>query len=1058
MKNIILTFLLLLISSPSWAGVTTFNFSSGKLTDNVLDSAHATTNFSTNTSYTVQSANTAYIQKYDLSSIAGQTAAYAHLYVYMQRGFQHTNNVYRVLQNFNASQSTWNVYSTGNNWNTAGASGSGTDFTPTNSTTYAAPNNTYQEIDVTNLVNDCLSSGNNCDILMRWGSGGGFFDILSMANNATNPPYMIVATTTPGVPNTWYVRDGGGNLGTTSSTCNGTTNALFTGANGPNCAVKHPDLIVGNGQVTQWNGGDIMSIDGDSDISYAFTVSGVTTGPAVGDTYTNNSIMYTVTVPLPTGKSSGTISASGSGPPTSSGTLTQATGSGDATISFSAEGAAQAIYKITSTITVPGGISGQQTKIIGTGSHWPQFWVAGFLAMDASASHIDLENIDMTGHDNCIVSGPIGVAGATVNPDGYLYVCNHGGTSAAGFGGVQFGGTDLTIENMDIHNLNQGMVYGIQNGVVGNNTFTNLKVFGNSEQGAVYGGFNGQTTTIMTGLISLINSQIDFNGCGQRYPLQDSADIYSTIANTGLSSSVDNESNYYNCWSQNQGGYGDGYGYAGGGTAGNWFMSGSSLSFNTSDGFDTLHGTSNGITTVVRSRMEGNGGQQLKLTGNTIFVSESLINGDCSRWIGTPETSTTYGVNNQQGGCTGLDAGNCGFNIASGDHGQQVCRANGSTIVANLASGVKEYYYNNTVVTNHIALEIDGSGCDATTGLSLLNNIFYGGGSANNDGALFPGGIVTGAEDQTAYIYYAGSDGNGTGTCGPVGNGSGGVVSPLEDYNVVYNMKNNNNGCKGTHDVCGSNPGFSTNILTGPIAGNGAPSTYYHGTQMISQEPLLTTSPAKGAANFTGLTYTNGTSDYNNFTANTPPDSGGLQYGSNPQFCSGLGLSCTTNTGCCSGFCVAGACAAYNCGDGVITSPEVCDVTGPQLNSETCVSQGFSGGGSLNCAAGCLSFDTSGCSTPSCTTNGGACTLNSQCCNSFCVSNVCASYNCGDGTITPPEVCDGANLNSQTCNSLGFTAGGSLSCNSGCLSFNTSGCANSAKTVSVGISGGIHIN
>jgi hypothetical protein len=46
------------------------------------------------------------------------------------------------------------------------------------------------------------------------------------------------------------------------------------------------------------------------------------------------------------------------------------------------------------------------------------------------------------------------------------------------------------------------------------------------------------------------------------------------------------------------------------------------------------------------------------------------------------------------------------------------------------------------------------------------------------------------------------------------------------------------------------------------------------------------------------------------------------------------------------------------CGNGVIDTPEVCD--GTNLGDATCISQEFDGG-TLACAADCLSFDTSGC-------------------------------------------------------------------------------------------------
>lgn len=47
------------------------------------------------------------------------------------------------------------------------------------------------------------------------------------------------------------------------------------------------------------------------------------------------------------------------------------------------------------------------------------------------------------------------------------------------------------------------------------------------------------------------------------------------------------------------------------------------------------------------------------------------------------------------------------------------------------------------------------------------------------------------------------------------------------------------------------------------------------------------------------------------------------------------------------------------CGDGMVAAPEICD--GANLNGQTCLFQGFPGGGALACALDCLSFDTTGC-------------------------------------------------------------------------------------------------
>lgn len=97
------------------------------------------------------------------------------------------------------------------------------------------------------------------------------------------------------------------------------------------------------------------------------------------------------------------------------------------------------------------------------------------------------------------------------------------------------------------------------------------------------------------------------------------------------------------------------------------------------------------------------------------------------------------------------------------------------------------------------------------------------------------------------------------------------------------------------------------------------------------------------------------------------------------------------------------------CGDGVRQGDEACD--GSDLAGATCESLGFLGGGTLSCAAGCTTFDTTGCE------NGGE---------------------CGDGVRQGDEACDGQDLAGETCESQGFT-GGTLACAAGC-ELDTSAC------------------
>ena len=97
------------------------------------------------------------------------------------------------------------------------------------------------------------------------------------------------------------------------------------------------------------------------------------------------------------------------------------------------------------------------------------------------------------------------------------------------------------------------------------------------------------------------------------------------------------------------------------------------------------------------------------------------------------------------------------------------------------------------------------------------------------------------------------------------------------------------------------------------------------------------------------------------------------------------------------------------CGNDVIEGAETCD--GTDLNAQTCMTKGFSGG-TLACASTCLSFITS------------ACTNNTPV--------------CGNGVIEGAEACDGSALDGQSCTSLGFVSG-TLACSANCT-FNTSAC------------------
>jgi hypothetical protein len=128
--------------------------------------------------------------------------------------------------------------------------------------------------------------------------------------------------------------------------------------------------------------------------------------------------------------------------------------------------------------------------------------------------------------------------------------------------------------------------------------------------------------------------------------------------------------------------------------------------------------------------------------------------------------------------------------------------------------------------------------------------------------------------------------------------------------------------------------------------------------------------------------------------------------------CEGLGLGsgalactagCALDTSSCSG--------GVRCGNGVVDQPnEVCDGADPGVGAFTCPMLGFPSG-TVGCLPDCSGLDLGQC-------NG-----------------------CGNGVIDYfpiQEQCDGAELNGQTCQYLGFP-GGSLTCSPTCT-VDTSGC------------------
>ena len=508
---------------------------------------------------------------------------------------------------------------------------------------------------------------------------------------------------------------------------------------------------------------------------------------------------------------------------------------------------------------LPAGISAAQpTSVIGTGTHKPQLWGTQrtYQVVSADNNYITLQWLEITDHNACAYNDPAGGCDYSNAPYGQWAV-----------DGLYMGGTGFIATDVYIHGLGR---YGINSDNIGNATMTRVYSIGNG-----YGGVSTGTAATISGTFTWNQPIIEWNGCVEAYPV------------TG---GVDKASNYSNCFGQDSGGYGDGlaFGNDAHGANGNWTIIGpGSISFNTQDGLDTLHGTGTGTIQVDKMRFEGNAGDQIKINAINSYVTNSVVIGDCGWWYGAPQSYS-------------------GFIL--GD----VCRANGDVIVFNVTNGSTTNIYNNTIVSNgNVALESDdfnATGCTGSTAVNVKNNIVYGGPVWNDDTSF----NSAGGNAQTTYIYNDGNNGDGAGTCG--------TLAWNEDYNIVVNTKGSNQGCAGAHDKCGTNPGFASTLAMGTAGG--AESTYYQGQAAESLVSLSSSSSAI-ATGVSGLSYWNNGNDYHNQTRTNPPSIGGLEANS----CAANANGCFYNSDCCN----AASCTNFVCGTS--TPQPVVSITNPTSGS-----------------------------------------------------------------------------------------------------------------------------
>lgn len=398
------------------------------------------------------------------------------------------------------------------------------------------------------------------------------------------------------------------------------------------------------------------------------------------------------------------------------------------------------------------------------------------------------------------------------------------------------------------------------------------------------------------------------------------------------------------CYNAATSGYGDGLGH--GKTSANFIVYYGKILHNTSDGLDFLyHDTGSGTIDVRNSVFGGNAGNALKASGNVV-VYNSVFEGDCDFFEGKSYKNTTFTPPGQ-----------------TDDF--ESCRASGNTVVFTFQSGTTVKFYGNTISRNRAdsAIEYKGRGitCTSSNTLQMKNLIAV----ANNK---YFGGNTVG---------WTINSGSGASACGSA------IVTTTNSN--IYNHTTNPTGTGNIY----SNPSLVTTIA-GSTYGAYPPSSIDIADETVVDQP---------------------STDFNLFSRGAAWDAGALEFGSSyggggspvcgdsiilsPEECddgdTSGGDGCDSNCEIEAGYSCVGepsVCTA-DCGNGNIDSGELCDPTGPNLNNQTCISQGFVSG-SLACTAQCT-FNTSG-----------------------CVSNTC-----GDGNLSGEEQCDDSNTtNGDGCSAI----------------------------------------
>lgn len=173
--------------------------------DAMINSDSATTNYGTLTSldlgYFAETNQSRPLLKFDLSSVPTSAIVQTAVLTLKRAGndgtHAYTFGAYKVLRNWVESQATWNIYSTGNSWGTAGCNNTTTDRSGTAENAHTinfAGNNTW---DIPLMVQDWVTTpASNFGLILltveAWTAQGVWYPYSSDDGTAGNRPQLVV--------------------------------------------------------------------------------------------------------------------------------------------------------------------------------------------------------------------------------------------------------------------------------------------------------------------------------------------------------------------------------------------------------------------------------------------------------------------------------------------------------------------------------------------------------------------------------------------------------------------------------------------------------------------------------------------------------------------------------------------------------------------------------------------------------------------------------------------------------------------------------------------------